>query len=363
MITTNPTLSLKDLFNIILKYYRNDEKNCESTLKFCSSGSIALIEVLKELEIKSGEKILLPAYICESIPKILKHYNYEVIFVDSNKNLDFSYQEINKIISLNNVKAVLLVDYFGFKKKSNKVLASKLKNLNCKVIIDRCHTVEKTYNIYEDQYDAIIYSFRKIIPVYNGGAYWYKNSAKKKIKINKFEMSDLFFVIYHLATNILKKIELLKYFYILRRARNTNSKLKSKKNKFSINFLLHYFYFNSNLMNQVILSRQQNFNKIFDICYKSNIQSFFHKCDEDEVPQLYPIIKKISLNEQILKSHGINSFNWPGKELPQEVRNSTDFPIANYLNHNLLMLPIHQKLSKGDLKIIKRVLLNDNSNY
>ena len=176
MITTNPTLSLSDFFDIISKHYIKNEINLKSSLKFCSSGSVALIKVLEELKIKSGDKILLPAYICESIPKILKLYNYEVTFIDCNKNLDFSYHDINKIISLNNIKVILLVDYFGFKRKSNQILASKLKKLKCKVVIDRCHTIEKPNKIYEEECDAIIYSFRKILPVYNAGAYWLKNS-------------------------------------------------------------------------------------------------------------------------------------------------------------------------------------------
>ena len=230
-------------------------------------------------------------------------------------------------------------------KESNKI-REQTKKLKCKVIIDRCHTIDKPNNIYKEECDAIIYSFRKILPVYNAGAYWLKNSNKEKLKINKLGISDLFFVIFNVTINFLKKIKILKLFYMLKWIKNKNIKSEIKKEKLGVNFLLHYFYFNPNFIYQVISIRKKNFNKIFDVCFKNNIQSLYDKCERDEVPQLYPVFKNINLNVKKLKLHGINSFMWPGKELPDEVRNSSDFPIANYLNENLLMLPIHQKLNK-----------------
>ncbi len=360
MIITNPIISPNEFLKIFLHYYRNKERYCNSILQFCNSGRVALIEVLKELEIKEGEKILLPAYICDSIPETLKINNYEFIFVDTNEKLDFPNKKINKIISENNIKAVLLVDYFGLNRKSNITSAKIIKNFGCKVIIDRCHTIDLFHSSELEQCDAIIYSFRKILPILNGGAYWCKNSYEKKIKINNLEMGDLLFMFYQIIIYSLKKINFLKLFYFLNLKRS--DKLKFEKKRLSINFLLYYFYFNQNRINEVALARQDNFRRIIKLCSKYNISSLYDNCEKDEVPQFFPIFKKNKVDIKKLLSHGIKAFYWPGEELPSEVRSSNIFPIANYLNNNLLMLPIHHKLSEAEFNIIERALMSEKLN-
>ena len=87
----------------------------------------------------------------------------------------------------------------------------------------------------------------------------------------------------------------------------------------------------------------------WDNTYTHNFEGFFgkyHKIvrlkafDEDEQKQLL-----LSLRE-----HGIGAVNWPGSELPQEITSrKVEFPITNYLNQHLVMLPVHQSLKDKDI--------------
>ena len=51
-----------------------------------------------------------------------------------------------------------------------------------------------------------------------------------------------------------------------------------------------------------------------------------------------------------LRENGVGAVSWPGSELPLEVlQKKKAFPITNYLNDHLVMIPTHQSLGMGDI--------------
>jgi len=68
------------------------------------------------------------------------------------------------------------------------------------------------------------------------------------------------------------------------------------------------------------------------------------------VPQFFILIDEQKQLAPWLREYGIGAVTWPGSELPQEIANrQVDFPVTNYLNEHLVMLPIHQSLKDDDM--------------
>ena len=122
---------------------------------------------------------------------------------------------------------------------------------------------------------------------------------------------------------------------MLKWIKNKNIKSEIKKEKLGVNFLLHYFYFNPNFIYQVISIRKKILTRFLMFVLKTIYKVYMISVKETKYLSYILFLKNINLNVKKLKLHGINSFMWPGKELPDEVRNSSDFPIANYFNENL----------------------------
>ena len=81
-ILSRPSISIKDFF---LK--RNNILNKD--LIFFKNGRDAIIYGIKKLKIKDGSNILIPSYICQSIPNALELNGYKIVYQDINDKLSF----------------------------------------------------------------------------------------------------------------------------------------------------------------------------------------------------------------------------------------------------------------------------------
>ena len=165
---------------------------------FFRNGREALISALKELYIPTQSKIVIPAYICNSIPETLLRYGYKPIFLDVTTELNFSINKLKEIINNQEIKAVILVDYFGFITKMNIQQSKIIKELGVNVIVDRCHSslssMEELFS--SNSVDAVIYSIRKTLPVRDGGALILNTNNRVNYSSNSNGMhKDLWFII------------------------------------------------------------------------------------------------------------------------------------------------------------------------
>jgi len=166
-----------------------------NNLYFTSTGTHALSEILEILDLKDGDEVILPSYVCESILIEVLKRNAIPVFCEiedwvSNQN------DIQEKISLK-TKAIIIVHLFGIECSFNE-----LNSLEIPIIEDCCQAFGlKIGNKYSGSIgDFAFFSFHttKCLTTGEGGAFCVNNekySYKKKYFLesnhNIFKMSNL----------------------------------------------------------------------------------------------------------------------------------------------------------------------------
>jgi perosamine synthetase len=168
-------------------------------VKLTSSGTMAFFLILKALDIKTGDEILLPDYICKDILGPVFALGATPILYDNKPNswLSSTKDILSKITSKS--KLVLVNHTFGFVFKEIKSLAQQLST-QVHIVEDCCHAIIGTkcsFSIYtRSESICCFYSFNatKLIASGEGGAISSNNKSfikeLEKIKIGD-NLSDL----------------------------------------------------------------------------------------------------------------------------------------------------------------------------
>ncbi len=330
---------------------------------FYEKGRDALIEGVKNIGLKKGDCIIVPALICYPVIEALRNEGYKVHLIDLNKNLSFPKVKLSSLISKKKAKAFMLIDYFGFLADENIEFSKylKMKHKNIKIIIDRCHTSFFKRNIFLDleKIDLIFFSLRKIIPTFDGGVYFIKKKVISEIKIrNKIHIT--IFYLKRLIEDLIITIGFPNIFI------NVFSKFTLFKNSKSINpvlckniitNMLYNQLANRNQINKIEKIRKQNYNLIHKVIIKNNITPLFNQLNKSISPQVFPIIDHSKKLNSYLRRLGVGSYNWPGNELPQEILSrKKDFKNSIELNSKLLCLPLHQSINKEHIFYLNNIL-------
>ena len=376
MIFRNITLA-KPNFDLSSLFFRRDQKLVSpwSKLFFYNSGRDAILDGLNFLGLKKGARILLPSYICSSVSNSLKQAGFDLIFVDVGNDLVMPIDELLEIIRSKKSKGVLLVDYFGFLAEENIKIADKLREIDVLVLIDRCHSaisLNRNKN-YWNTADAIILSIRKTILVPDGGAL-ILNSKKNIIDstLQSIWYKDLPFLLFCLLEWIIYIVgwpniygyKVAKIRSLINRKNNSLSAFKFPydssnavlRNINPSNILFNQLC-NTKRLSEVAKLRRDNYNKLSKIFISKGFTTLFDSLDVDVVPQVLPIIVHQSGMVDFLRNHGVGAYNWPGKELPEEVLSLSKIHI-NSINFNkkVVCLPIHQSINSKDMDRIEFIL-------
>ena len=146
------------LFNVDIDNFKNTKAI------FLSGGQSAIRFILKDIDIKNNEYILIPSYLC---PTIL--YNFEELGVkykiyQINSDLSIDLEDVYNKIHKNNIKAMFFINYFGFYHNKKTLLClGKLKNQGIILIED---SVQMLWFKKEDFIgDYVFNSYRKFLPI------------------------------------------------------------------------------------------------------------------------------------------------------------------------------------------------------
>ena len=355
-ITSRPLFTFSNLADYINLFFK--KKNfLKSNLIFTTSGRSALILSLKKLKIRKKSKILIPSYICESVPKILKLNKFKIVYFDINIDGSINKKDIINKIKDNNIEVVIFVNYFGLNKSINKRYIAKLNSLNCKVVYDCSHTyLTNTNKIY---YDAVIFSFRKVFPLVNLGAYLCKNNKFQKYNI-KFKFFELIYIFIDLISRIVSFLPLIKIYLLKYKKINIDIASKNRaKTIFETNFLTYFFLGSEKNLKKNFLQRKKNFDYLNKNLKKEKEIICFNNYNKDYVPQSYIISIRNEALFSLIIENGFKIYRWPGNELPNEIKNSLKYKNANYLNNNLICIPIHNLVKKNDLDKLIKILKNN----
>lgn len=369
---------MTQIYNRPLPYIKlnsGKSKFIREDLLYFQNGREALIYGLNLIGIKKGAKILCPAFICKSLTEFLNASGYKVIFFDVEKDLNYNTEIIKNLLIEKNIDVFLFVYYFGFLFNIKKLINICKKN-KVKVIEDCSHSflTQKNKNIFELEGDIAIYSMRKILPVSDGGAL---NLNKKEYKFNikeiKAKMSfynDILYLLERFVEIVLtkfiqvniysKNFDMFKFklrniFLKNNKKKTTNNKNREKPN-LNKSILLNYFL-NKEYIEFISKKRINNYEFLSSKLSTIGFKPFHIKLKFGEVPQYFLFKDPTCEITYWLRSNGISACNWPGEEIPCDVKNNPlKFKNALNLNKELVCIPIHKDLKQESYKKLIRLL-------
>ena len=371
IVSSKPNPSLKILSNMRIK----DEIPFIENLDFFPLGRIALLSGMKSLGLIKGDKILLPAYICDSAIKPLRDYGYKLIFVDIDEYLNISLSSIKAVINEHDIKAVVIVNYFGFKAKISTIIKF-CKSLNIMVIEDCSHSFLSHLlpSNSDIKSDMELYSMRKTLPVSDGGAFRIKSSLSvnnTKNSINKYDskLRDLIYLLFRIIEKILVSSRINIYSKIVTSIKKIISTKPFSLKKVDLNPKIPSYQLKLYLSNpQYLLTLSQkirkNFTSLSNETQKLGFTTPFRKLNDTSVPQVFMIYDNSNGFLEYLRNNGIGASKWPSDDIPDEVLKSPSlFKNALKMNNKLVLFPVHQGIEKKHIDFMVKIIKQWNQNH
>lgn len=358
-IPPDPVINFLEVFKkpqkTVFKYF--SEK-----AHFCRDGKTALLNGLRSGHINTGDVILLPAYICESVVIFFEDAGFVVRFFDITLDMQPNFEDLE--IKSNNAKALIIVHYYGFPQVIEKVV-DFCRSRNLFLIEDCSHALYSRYNgkLLGTFGDVGIYSLKKTLAVPNGGIL-----ISKKLFSN-FSETDKSFPLISFLILIEKwlefkfswspRIPLLQNEKIRRKIINKNNQVKMPGNILISEYSLNIF--SNTDSNDIINKRRENYmHYLRKIKENKNIKIIFPYLEDGVCPLGFPIL--ISNRDQIRKSLLKKKINlrtlWD--ILPH---NTSRCRVAHIISGQILILPTHQSLCDKDINyVISNLLALNNLN-
>lgn len=318
-----------------------DQKN----IFFSGYARVALFQGLKILDIKNGDNILVPDYICGAVLSALHYLGIKARYYTLNKDLNPNWENVAQGID-SGTKAMLIVNYFGFPNELDKA-RDFCQQYGIYLIEDNAHG----YLSFNDSTplgaygDVSIFSFRKTLPLSNGAALLVNNSGLKTsiltdIKYRKKNFELLRFV----AKSF---IDVLRSALSIRDCRKLDKDLREiaegreKKEEFN----LDEYFFSFHTLNSLIVSyidlaevsRQrrkayEGWLEFFLGNPEFNLRLPFPYLKDGVVPYIFPVLTEDRDNFIMeMYKRGIESFPWP--TLPEGSNES-------YFSSRIVCLPL-----------------------
>jgi len=340
----------------------------------------ALYHGLRALDIKSGDKVLIPAYHCTSVVEPILQYGGEVDFFNIDLDLEPDLREIESKID-SRTRAVLVIHYFGFPAPIAKI--KKFCRERGLFLIEDCAHV--LFGRTEEGMplgtlgDISVFSWRKFLPMYDGGQLVLNNPALR-LDVTWNAGSPLFSL--KIFKNLFDKLmedspnRFLNRIGVLSRAptmlfrrmaaANGYGQNLSSVNSYDLDFdlasanlkisrLSRYIMSNTDI-EDVAKKRRLNYRILAEgIEPMAGVRPVFPALPEHIVPWVFPLlscgVKNLHLE---LRRRGIPATNWSGvihRNLPLE-----RYPDAQFLYDNIVFLPVHQSLDQTQLRTLLSIL-------
>ncbi|MFA5228505.1 MAG: aminotransferase class V-fold PLP-dependent enzyme [Candidatus Paceibacterota bacterium] len=352
-----------------------------------NSGRSSLIAILKSMDIKSGDEVILQAFTCNAVCNPIKYIGATPIFIDIDDSLNMSVDDLkNKITP--KTKAVIIQHTFGLPAEIDKIKEICLKK-EIYLIEDCAHSLGA---MYKGEFcgffgDASFFSFGrdKVISSVYGGMVTVNNDLLVD-GVSKFQKElkspSLFWTIQQLLHPILlNKIILPLYSFKIGRilmALFLNLKILSKAvtKEEGSGILPNYFpkKMPSSLAYLAInqLKKLEEYNG-----HRREIASFYNslfsrgEIDKNSIYLKYPLLvdKPFEVIDKLRKHNIYINDGWSGSPIlpPSTELNKVCYaigscPKAEEVSKKIILLPTHINISKKDAKRVFDCLENISQN-
>jgi len=291
-------------------------------LYFSSACRVGFRHLIKHLDFQ-GKKMLLPGYIGISVNEgsgvfdPLAEYQIETEFYRVNPDLSVDMDDFKAKIVSEDVKAVLVIHYFGFLQSDIQAVAMLCRENNVLLIEDCAHTLTSTHDgIRLGQFgDFGLFSLHKILPVPDGGILRINNNDY--FSIPPLDESD------QIATTTLTA-------------------------------------FCSAQLKQISQVRRRNYQLLAKhLAHLAGIEIMYQELAEGIVPQSFPILIQNLSREKVyfaMIEKGVRVIALYYK-LIEEI-SALEHPIAFDISNRILNLPIHQDLTPEEIGFIADNLID-----
>lgn len=358
-----------------LSSYSHEHSNSSLLEKaiFFQRGRYALLYCLQELGVEAGDTVVVPAYYCESALQPLRAYGYKFEFVDIASDLNIQSSSIENIVSGHRVKALLLTHYFGFEQAHRNAIHALCKANGVVLVEDYSHSFLSYLHgaVQRSNIDACIFSLAKSIPVLFGGAVVINNAEKEPIG---FPLAAPTYGEYKFM--FLRVIERMVvqagwpniYAPIITRIKQSfttsaNTHVDSDPGdpeackRIPPSYLLNCYLMDTDTLDAISATRVGNYQKLVKILTALDITTVIPNIDAGEIPQILPVSDPSGRLLDFLRDRGVGAYQWPGDELPNEVKDCPDlFPVATSINHASVCMPIHQDIDQKHMDYLSAVM-------
>lgn len=334
----------------------------------------AIYHALGALKISRNAHVLLPAYICKTAVEPFVAYGTEVEFYGIDRNCQPDLAEIESKIGPR-TEAVLAVHYFGFPQEI-RAFREICDRHNLALIEDCAHVLRrKTPEIALGAYgDASVFSWRKFVPVYDGGDLslgkshsfpqinWQKESQAFTLKVTNSLANRMIDHSPHpLARTAAITIESAKRIWKCLQVtgpKDALAFLDSNSPSFDHELVnrpmsrMSRWLFRHSDMDGIVSRRKENYLYLENLLRPmKGIRLLHENLPPDVCPLILPLFFDDLPNAHFhLRSLGIPATAWDFVK-PQEL-DLRRFPNAAFLYDNLTFLPIHQSLTRESLNLI-----------
>lgn len=334
------------------------------SISLYSHGRIALLRAIDELlaqrNIRKGV-VWFPEYFCgEALAPFKAREEISLNFYKVNRVLSPDWKEIEMEIKsgLGAPDVFVLVHYFGFPNELERAEIFAKEN-NCLLMEDAAHVLVPVSGIGRH---VTVFSPRKLLPLPDGAILISANESKN---IFGRRIPSRVFVAKWLCVRLFQRLALFLGFpwyfikYIVRGSKNKKN-LHSVEDMFTTpsSFSVKLLKQQMDNVGMIIETRRRNYQTVEGILKnKKTIRPLFHSLPSEVCPYVFPIVvddnKEYYIKQFIKKNIPVSE--WP--DLPLEVVNAPSrYRNALWLERHVLLLPVHQDISKRKLEYMVSVL-------
>ncbi len=334
----------------------------------------AIYHGLRALQLSPGDVVLLPSYLCAAAiePVLALRAKVEFYRIDDNCQPDFDDIE-SKVRPETGV--VLAVHYFGF--PCDIAHFREFCDKRGLLLVEDCAHVfqDEVHGKPLGSYgDISVFSWRKFLPLYDGGELvlnvprelsvtWAKENTLSSIRAAKHLIEQSASYSDSGALKILaSSLEFAKRGWDRLRRENANTARKPSTDFVGVEFdqslvdlpmsrISHWTLRRSDV-SAIVAKRRENYAFLLrQLSSISGIRMVFPDLGARHCPWVFPVVfEGIEGAHLTLRARGIPAVTWGAVRHPSMP--SGEFPVAEFLYKNLVMLPVHQDLSEPDLHAI-----------
>lgn len=291
----------------------------------------------------SKKSVLLPAYVCKEVTSEFIKHGYKVYYYDINDDFSIDIDFIKKKIKEERIEVFYYVVYFGVYSKYNSLAQQVKKEIpNTFIIEDRAHYLSNKFDF--TNCDAYIFSFRKKLPIAEGGG------LATKLNI-EFDYKD------KLLSNVLPVAMFMKKIllgYSNKITRSSIIKDNISKTIRPISFLSDQIIQKTNYEEEFYF-RRDTYIKWVKKLNNSDIEPLILEINSHDIPLGCPIyVNDAAKLQSELEEKGFYlKRHWP---LSEDLK--TVAPNSVEMSKNIITLPIYKGINENDRDEILTLIKN-----